>query len=250
LEVAKENVRIALMDDYDTPRVMAYLLELIRDCNRYIEDGNVVVSLALTSVARFITFILKTFGLIIEDSIGFSMSGLNSSDGEGGVSKEQVLTPVLDVLTKFREAVRIAAMNGDSKAVLAAADLLRDDILPELGVRMEDKGSGKDVVTIWKLDDPEVLRKEKAMKEDIKAAKELAKKEAAIKAKEREEKAKINPKDMFLNQLELYSQFDAEGLPSHNKAGEPLSKGAIKKLKKEQDKQKDSFEKFMSKLSI
>lgn len=49
--------------------------------------------------------------------------------------------------------------------MLSIADKLRDDILPELGVRMEDKGSGSEVSSIWKLEAPEVLRMERMQKE-------------------------------------------------------------------------------------
>lgn len=49
---------------------------------------------------------------------------------------------------------------------------------------------------------------------------------------------KLSPADMFKKQPELYSQFDAEGLPTHNADGEELTKSQRKKLKKEQDKQK------------
>jgi ABC-type multidrug transport system fused ATPase/permease subunit len=95
----------------------------------------------LSDVARFITETLRTFGVLNDTvDIGFP---LESSGGDSAASKEQVLTPFLDVLTKFREAVRLAAMSGDTKAVLEAADGLRDNVLPDLGVRMEDKGSGK-----------------------------------------------------------------------------------------------------------
>ena len=165
----------------------------------------------------------------------------------GGASKEQLLTPFLDILTNFRQTVRIAAINGDTKAVLAAADNLRDMILPDVGVRMEDKGSGKDVVTVWKLDDPEVLRKERSLKEEAKAAKEAQKAELAKKQAERDAKAKINPKEMFLSLTDLYSAFDSEGFPTNDKAGEPLSKAAIKKLQKEKEKQEEAYSKYLAK---
>lgn len=51
------------------------------------------------------------------------------------------------------------------------------------------------------------------------------------------------PQEMFLPQTDLYSAFDDAGVPTANKAGEPLSKSAIKKLKKEWDKQKKLYEK-------
>ena len=162
---------------------------------------------------------------------------------------EETLTPYLDVLTKFRESVRIAAISGDSTAVLAAADNLRDLVLPEVGVRMEDQGSGVNVVTNWKLDDPETMRKERALKDEAKAEKERQKLETARKQKEKEERAKIPPQDMFKGLVDLYSAFDAAGLPTHNKEGEELSKGAIKKLAKEQAKQKEVHEKYLAKAS-
>lgn len=114
---------------------------------------------------------------------------------------------------------------------------------------MEDKGSGKDVVTVWKLDDPEVLRKERLLKEEAKLQKELQKQEAARKLKEKEEKAKIPPSQMFLNQTDLYSKFDETGMPTHDAAGEPLSKAALKKLQKEYAKQAEVHDKYLSKAS-
>ena len=47
---------------------------------------------------------------------------------------------------------------------------------------------------------------------------------------------------MFLDQTELYSKFDETGLPTHNAAGEELSKSLIKKLKKEQEKQQKLYQ--------
>lgn len=246
LEEAKESVRAALMDDFDTPAAAAALLALVRESNKYCESEGEVASGIIACVARYITSMLRTFGLISGTSdIGFP---LENADG-GESSKEEVLTPYLDVLTKFREAVRIAAIGGDTKAVLAAADDLRDLVLPEVGVRMEDQGSGVNVVTKWKLDDPDSMRKERLLKEEAKAEKERTKLETLRKQKEKEEKAKIPPQDMFKGLTDQYSAFDANGLPTHDKAGEELSKAAVKKLAKEQTKQKTEYEKYLAKAS-
>lgn len=248
LETAKVAVNDALMDDFDTPSAVTALLELLRESNRYSEaDGSLVSTSVLSTVARYVTSILKVFGLVQDTAdIGFPLE--SSGDG-GSISKEQILSPLLDVLTKFRENVRIAAISGDTGAVLAAADALRDIVLPDLGVRMEDKGSGLSVVTVWKLDDPVVLKKERALKEEAKLAKEEQKIEAARKQKEKEEKAKQDPESMYITQIELYSAFDSLGMPTHDKAGESLSKGVIKKLQKDYDKQKESYDKYRAKLS-
>ena len=244
-ERAKKSVRVALLDDFDTPVAIKKLMELIREVNKYLEDGG-ANGAALNSVAKYVTSILKVFGLITESSeIGFPLD-----QGEAGaVGKEQIMAPLLDALTKFRELVRVAAINKDPKAVLAAADELRDDVLPDLGVRMEDKGSGVDLVTIWKLDNPEVLKMEKMQRQKAKEDKEKARLEAERRAKEKEEKAKIAPENLFTSLTNMYSAFNEKGIPTHDVEKEPLSKGQVKKLSKEWEKQKDLHEKYLAKLS-
>ena len=219
---------------------------------------NGLSSIVLSSVARYITYILSTFGLVSSTSdIGFplqesgvSVAGDGTSNGTGAAvnsSKESVLAPYLDILTAFRQEVRLAAMSGDTKAVLAIADKLRDDVLPVVGVRMEDKSSGKDVSTVWKLDNPEVMRMERMQKDNDKAEKERQK-EAMLKvAQEREQRASIPPAQMFLSQTDLYSAFDEQGVPTTDKAGEPLSKGVLKKLAKEYAKQQEVQQKYLDK---
>lgn len=247
LESVKAGVRAALLDDFDTPKSISHLQELIKECNRYMEDGS-IATCVLMSCARYVTSILRLLGLIQDGSdIGFNIDASGSGDGSNaGASREQTIAPLLDILTKFRESVRIAAISGDTKAVLTAADNLRDFILPEVGVRMEDKGSGANVVTVWKLDDPEVLRKERAQKEELAKKKEEEKAERLRLQQEREAKAKIPPSEMFLSQTDLYSAFDATGMPTHDKAGEPLSKGAIKKLQKQMASQAEAHEKYLA----
>eukprot|EP01059_Diplonema_ambulator_P036041 TRINITY_DN8810_c0_g1_i1.p1 TRINITY_DN8810_c0_g1~~TRINITY_DN8810_c0_g1_i1.p1 ORF type:complete len:748 (+),score=249.22 TRINITY_DN8810_c0_g1_i1:40-2283(+) len=49
--------------------------------------------------------------------------------------------------------------------------------------------------------------------------------------------------EMFKAQTDKYSKFDAEGVPTHDETGKELSKGAVKKLKKEWEKKKKAMEK-------
>lgn len=65
----------------------------------------------------------------------------------------------------------------------------------------------------------------------------------ARQAAEKEARKRVPPQEMFLGMTNLYSAFDDQGVPTTDKAGEPLSKSAIKKLKKEWDKQKKLYEK-------
>ena len=243
-ENTKISLRNALADDFDTPRALHLLLDLIRSANRYLEDSNISTAVVI-NIAKYITSVLRTFGLVRNATeIGFPLE--NVSEDLVGQSKEESLAPYLDVLTAFRESVRMSAISGDTSAVLQAADHLRDNILPDLGVRMEDKGSGKDVVTVWKLEDPEVLRRERLQKEEAKLAKEAAKEEKRRKDKEREELSKIPPDEYFRRKPELYTAFDEKGIPIKDGKGEPINKSVSKKLKKEFERQKELHEKYLS----
>jgi len=52
----------------------------------------------------------------------------------------------------------------------------------------------------------------------------------------------VSPLEMFRTQTDLFSQFDEEGMPTHDAAGEKISKSAYKKLRKDWEKQKKLFE--------
>ena len=66
--------------------------------------------------------------------------------------------------------------------------------------------------------------------------------EQAKQLAEKMAKMSIAPEEMFKSQTDLYSAFDADGVPTHDKEGKELSKSAYKKLKKEWEKQKKLYE--------
>ena len=68
------------------------------------------------------------------------------------------------------------------------------------------------------------------------------KEEQARQLAEKLARMKIAPQDLFKSQTDLYSKFDDDGIPTHDIAGEPLSKSNVKKLKKEYDKHKKLYE--------
>lgn len=47
--------------------------------------------------------------------------------------------PYLEVVASFRKAVRDSAKSTMAKEILTLCDSLRDDTLPNLGVRLEDR---------------------------------------------------------------------------------------------------------------
>mmetsp|Transcript_12996 Transcript_12996/g.38680 ORF Transcript_12996/g.38680 Transcript_12996/m.38680 type:complete len:708 (-) Transcript_12996:28-2151(-) len=76
-----------------------------------------------------------------------------------------------------------------------------------------------------------------------KAAGVSRKAEQAAAAARKEAMKNLDPKDMFKTDemKKLYSQWDAEGVPTHDAEGAALSKSAVKKLKKDQAKHAKAF---------
>ena len=121
-------------------------------------------------------------------------------------------------------------------------DELRDDILPHLGVRLEDRAKGQDA--IWKYEDREVLLRERADKIKEKEAKELEKK----RRKEEETRKKSTPPNEWFKVFRAaeFSQYDPEtGMPTHDSKGKEISESIKNKLKKEWNKQKEVYDKYM-----
>lgn len=117
LQSITAQVRAALLDDFDTPVALGLLAELVRDCNKYIETektgrhfhGKVasfhlecstvavirdrpLCASSLLAVAKYVTSILRVFGLVNENTdIGFGDSAAIGDDsGSSGISREQV----------------------------------------------------------------------------------------------------------------------------------------------------------------
>jgi len=249
VEMARIAVDEALKDDFDTPTCLTALADLVKATNLYLEkcetEKATPVSLVVRNAAKYVTQIFKTFGLIPENAgvdIGFPIGG--GSDGE------EKLTPVLDALIDFRSTVREKARAKDISGVLQECDTFRDDTLPPLGIRLEDKTGGK---SVWKLADPAELLKEKEQKELEKQRKEAEKKAAAEAAAKKEELNKLTPEE-FIKRLTLddssekvkYSKFDeSTGMPTHFHDGEPLNKSQLKKASKEFSAQQKKYDKYM-----
>jgi len=246
LSESKVKVNAALCDDFDTPAVIAILVDLVRATNVYMEqpDKEQVVGLVVRNVAEYITRIFRMFGLISHDAIGFAPAG---GDGEQGGSREEVLGPVLDALMEFRASVRDRARTKDVGGVLDQCDSFRDNTLPALGIRLEDKADG----SVWKLADPEELLREQQQRE---AEAERKAEEKALKAAEaarKEALSKLSPEE-YMRQLTLedgatpmYSKFDEAGLPTHDSAGEALNKNQTKKVQKLFKTQQAKYDKYL-----
>jgi len=251
IDSARAGVHAAMLDNINTPGVIKSLKELIGAVNKYLGavDAAAIRPLLLESAGRFVTMILACLG-VAETTGGIGLGDIGGGDGGGDASKEEAMAPALDLIVKFRDEIRALARAGaDTKAIMRACDEVRDVGLPELGVKLDDREGG----ALWKLSNPEELRREAAREAEAKAKKEAQKRrekeEAARKAAEKEALARVPPGELFKQgeYADLYSKYDDDGLPTHDKAGEELAKAQRKKLAKTQAAQKKEHDKFLAK---
>ncbi|KAM4722357.1 cysteine--tRNA ligase, cytoplasmic isoform 2-T2 [Rhinophrynus dorsalis] len=242
----KAAIHEALCDNIDTRTVMEEMRSLVSQCNSYIATKKasrlLPNGLLLKNISSYLTDLLKVFGAIDgEDAIGFPVGGSAHS-----TNLESMVMPYLQVLSQFREGVRQIARENKVFEVLQLSDALRDDILPELGVRLEDH---EGLPTVVKLVDKETLLKEKEEKKKVEEEKKKKKEEASRKRQEQEAaklaKMKLCPSKMFISETDKYSKFDENGFPTHDTEGKELSKGQSKKLRKLFEAQEKLYKEYM-----
>ncbi|KAJ2950710.1 hypothetical protein O0L34_g8970 [Tuta absoluta] len=242
LSQAKEQVHIALCDNVDTRSAIDALRELVGACHVYLrQSGAPRHAPLLVSAARYVTDVLHIFGAVEgpRGGVGFPVQG------DDNVDLESTVMPYLEALSTFRAGVRAAARAGQPHEILALCDQLRDEVLPELGVRLEDKPDR----TVMKLVSKEELMKEREEKKRIEAEKQRKKQELLEAQRLKEEQKKIPPTEMFKKETDKYSQFDDKGLPTHDHEGKEISKGLVKKLQKLQQAQEKKHNEYLATLN-
>lgn len=63
----------------------------------------------------------------------------------------------------------------------------------------------------------------------------------------RDAAAAIPPQELFLNQTDKFSQFDGQGIPTHNAKGEVITESQKKKLRKQWQVQEKKHNEYVSK---
>ncbi|KAJ8668198.1 hypothetical protein QAD02_009861 [Eretmocerus hayati] len=242
---AKDDIHEALCDNIDTRRVLDIIRELVTNCNIYVKDCAKPNTLLLRDVAVYITKIFTTFGAVTsQDSIGFPLEG----DAQN-VNLEETVMPYLEILSDFREKVRVRARELKATEVLRECDLLRDETLPGVGVRLEDSDSGPPRLKLCNKE--ELIREREAKKKaevERAAEKERKKLEAQAAAAAKDALKKIPPQEMFRGETDKYSLFDENGLPTHDAEGKEISKGQQKKLQKLQQAQEKKYKEYLASL--
>lgn len=168
---AKNRVRQALCDNIDTKTSLEAIKSLISDCNKYLarmkRSANRVL---IKSVAEYVTRLFQIFGVIEgKQTLGFPSTESSAGGPGNDISAEEIVMPVLEALAEFREEVRKEARQLGAKSVLELCDRFRDDVLPSLGVRLEDREGQPPALKLVPRDE---LLKEKLLKEKLLKEKE------------------------------------------------------------------------------
>ncbi|KOS16083.1 cysteinyl-trna synthetase [Malassezia pachydermatis] len=235
--------RAAMCDNFDTPKGMDLLLQLVSRANVY-ERGTSRESInvsVLVDVAQYVASMLRMLGLGEGPSNDGDLTwGTASSSGMDTMSRDEIAAPFVRVLSSFRDRVRqLARSQASAGDLLKLADAIRDVELVDLGVALEDQEDGQ---ALFKFVPAEQLQAQRAEKERMAAekAERKAAAAAAAKAKRREqlERGRIPPSELFrAPHTSEYSQWDEQGLPTHDKDGEALGKKRRKNIEKEYERQ-------------
>lgn len=224
---------------------MQAILEIIGQTNIYMSS---TTSLALVKdVARWVTRIVTIFGLDsanASDRIGWTTAASNSDSTEASL-------PYLRLFSSFRDRVRGVAIKDPSLAIsqelLTLSDKVRDIELPDLGVSLDDREWKDGKPALIKFAPAEELR---AIREDKerKAAEKEASRLALQQAEEQKlKRAHIDPKVMFKEDGEGWTEFDNDGIPTKDKEGAEVAKSKRKNLVKQHKAQRKAWEKVTGK---
>ncbi|KAL3152254.1 hypothetical protein ABBQ32_001333 [Trebouxia sp. C0010 RCD-2024] len=244
IQAAQQRVHEALLDNLNSKAALDALLDLVKDTNKYLADrqghpqGPPAQPFLVRKAAAYVTRILRVFGIstAATDQLGFGGEAGAAAASADGSAK------YLDAFALFRDTVRsMAKGNKSSGDILAACDRIRDETMLELGVRLEDRGDE----SVWKLEDPDVLRQEQEAKQQA-AAEQKYKKAIMAHSKKQAELTRLQK----LVQLppiaealkDKYSRFDDDLNPTHDHQGNELEPKAAAKAKKVVDKEKKTRE--------
>lgn len=235
---ARVGVHKALCDNVDTRTTLDTMRDLLTEANKYMNSHTQVNSQLLVNINSYVMKMLNMFGVPLGDK---------TATGDQGQEK---VVGVAEVVGNIREQLRQWSRDKELEVgelrsrLLGLCDSIRDELLPPLGIRLEDREAGAPSIKV--VDAGELMAEIKSKKEQEEAKRqEKAKKKAEQAAKQQKQESAAPPKDpkeMF--RTSEYSQWDAVGLPTHDAEGKEITKSQSKKLVKQMDAQKKKFEKW------
>jgi len=116
--------------NFNTPGVISEIDSFIKAINVYLAQFPVKYTLLL-SIQEYLLFIFKVMGLNYEETTNLEKKG-----GENMID-------LIDAVAVFRDQIRNSAMEKDFAKTLTVCDRFREDVMPNFGIRLEDKGKGE-----------------------------------------------------------------------------------------------------------
>lgn len=253
LVVAKDKVHASFCDNLSTPQVLKTLGDIVTSTNTYIKSiGSGLKIEPVIEVCKYVTKILDIIGFQTRpDGLGW-LSGSVEGESSANGSLEDTVMPYVKVLSTFRDEVRSMAIKKvDNIEYLKLTDSIRDHDLLNLNIALDDRNGQNSLVKFLSDEEKAEMIKfmqEKEAREEAKRLKKLEQqRQKELKEQERKAKASVSPLEMFKN-IELYSAWDEQGLPTKDKEGNDVTKSMTKKLKKQWDQQKKLHEEYFGKI--
>jgi cysteinyl-tRNA synthetase len=254
LHEKQASIHASLCDSINTPATMQEIRALISAGNSYYQDCLKAKKQPnadlLLRIGKYVCKIFRVFGVFKDENpeLGPGVTGPGAESGLSG-NKEEVVFPYVELLSGFRDRVRkLAQSKADHKEFLKLCDDLRDQECVELGVSLEDRGEKALVKLVDRL--TLIEAREEKIKKELEKEREKKERLAAEEAKKkaRLEQASVPPSEMFKKDPSVakeFSEWDAQGIPTKDNAGEPVSKSRRKKLEKEYEKQAKLHQSFL-----
>lgn len=148
--------------------------------------------------------------------------------------------------SEFRANALQAALHDESrdinKEILALCDKVRDVDLWNLNIYLEDRENAPALVRPV----TEGLRAARREKDDRTRQKEQSKKKRDQEARDKLEKGRLSPVDMFKPpNTDDFSAWDQDGMPTKMKDGSDVNQSKLKKLRKFWDSQRKAHEQYL-----
>ncbi|OQO13929.1 hypothetical protein B0A48_00804 [Cryoendolithus antarcticus] len=273
LQEAKQAFREALQDSFDTPTATRSIADLVSKYNTEANSDRRVPNATSLSIARWVTEMVHMFGLdatrLQPEQIGWSGSTIpdegkqfvqalaswrDTVRAQANDAPSEAKWPVLDDLpgaqnpdnayaaayAAFSQRVsKLTEVSATKAACLQESDYLRDTVLWDLDIGLEDRDGRPSLVRPLSAR----ARRERAEAEEKANAKATAKAAKEKEDQEKLEKGKLSPLEMF--KTDEYSEWDADGMPTKDKDGKEIAKSAGKKLRKRWDVQKKAHEAWL-----
>eukprot|EP01087_Luapelamoeba_hula_P015080 TRINITY_DN4470_c0_g1_i2.p1 TRINITY_DN4470_c0_g1~~TRINITY_DN4470_c0_g1_i2.p1 ORF type:complete len:744 (+),score=147.00 TRINITY_DN4470_c0_g1_i2:33-2264(+) len=239
-------VHSALQDNFNTPEAVGVLFKITSDVNAYLDfvsktsHAGGVRALLVAKIVRYVARIFGIFGVEFPE-FGFGAGAAAPAVSAASSDRDALV----DVVVNLRKQVREAMKGKPNPEILALMDQLRDEIMPEFGVRITDEGK-----VPWTPVSASALKAEIAENKRIAAQKIREKKQKRLEQLNRDipgwEAKAMPPQELF--HTPEFSAWNEQGLPTHLGDGSELPASKKKALEKKLSTHTANYKKYLTQL--